>query len=100
MAKRRPAQFWEEHLEAWRRSGRMQVEYCVEHGLNRKSFGRWLRKVRAASAMPAALPLTLVPVRPVSPAPSGVVTLHSPGGWRVELSANSAGLAELLRQLP
>ena len=100
MAKRRPAQFWEDHLEAWRRSGRMQVEYCAEHGLNCKSFGRWLRKAKMASVMPAALPLTLIPAKLVSPLPCGGVTLHSPGGWRVELSANSAGLAELLRQLP
>ena len=47
------------------------------------------------------LPLTLVPISLGGPAENRVVTLHSPGGWRVELAAGSTTLlADLLRQLP
>jgi len=46
------------------------------------------------------LALTLVPARVVPAPPQLGVTLHSPGGWRIELSAPDTELAELLRQLP
>lgn len=100
MSKRRPAQFWEGHVEAWRQSGLTQVSYCAHHGLGIKAFGRWLRKSREGSAQNSGSSLTLVPVRLTSALPHSAVTLHSPGGWRIELSAEGAGLSELLRQLP
>jgi len=46
MAKRRPARFWVEHMEAWRQSGLTQVSYCARNELGIKAFGRWLRKSR------------------------------------------------------
>lgn len=100
MAKRRPAEFWVGHVEAWRQSGLTQVLYCARHGLGIKAFGRWLRKAREGLAQEGGLSLTLIPAGLVSPAPHRAVTLHSPGGWRIELSADVAGLADLLRQLP
>lgn len=99
MTKRRPAQFWEGHVAAWRQSGLTQVSYCSHHGLGIKAFGRWLRKAREGSMQNSAS-LTLVPARLATPLSHSAVTLHSPGGWRIELSAAGAGLADLLRQLP
>lgn len=100
MAKREAAEFWKGHLDGWRHSGLTQVAYCASFGLSIKSFARWLRKERGAAQM-AVLPLTLVPVSLGVPAACGVVRLHSPGGWEVELPAGSAPwLPDLLRQLP
>ena len=51
------------------------------------------------AAMPSAL--TLVPVSVGAAVTDSVVRLHSPGGWRIELTGGRvAWLAELLRQLP
>jgi hypothetical protein len=42
-----------------------------------------------------------VPVSVGAPATGGVVVLRSPGGWRIELPAQSVSwLTEVLRQLP
>jgi hypothetical protein len=99
MAKRLGAEFWRGHVEGWRQSGQSQMAYCARHELNIKSFCRWRRKQQAAAAAPPSL--TLVPVSVGTPAPGNVIRLHSPGGWRIELSAGDAPwLADLLRRLP
>jgi hypothetical protein len=100
MAKRQTTEFWRRHLEAWQRSGLTQVAYCASQELSIKSFHRWRRKEREAVQM-VQPPLTLVPARLGTPATLGVVRLHSPGGWRIELPTGDAPwLAGLLRQLP
>jgi hypothetical protein len=35
---------WRHHVESWRGSGLRQAVYCRHHGLNAKSFSRWIRK--------------------------------------------------------
>lgn len=101
MAKRRGAEFWREHVEAWHRSDLTQRDYCATHGLSEKSFYRWRAKEKAASSATDSS-LTLVPVSVVgSAAEGGAVRLYSPGGWRIELPAGDAAwLADLVRQLP
>lgn len=100
MAKRQTTGYWRRHLEAWRQSGLTQVAYCARHGLSIKSFHRWRRKEKEA-AWTDELPLTLVPASLGTSATVGVVRLHSPGGWRIELPASGTPwLADLLRQLP
>lgn len=100
MAKRHGQAFWLAHLEAWHRSDLTQREYCANQGLGEKAFYRWRRKEREAVAS-ATSSLTLVPVSVGAPVTGGVVRLHSPGGWRIELPAGGASwLADLLRQLP
>lgn len=104
MAKRLGSKFWQEHLKSWKRSGLTQVVYCASQDLSIKTFSRW--RCRDLAATPAAIKsslpsLTLVPVRVGASTTSGVVQLHSPGGWRIELSdSNAPWLSELLRQLP
>ena len=101
MAERRTSEFWQGHVEAWRQSGLTQVDYCASHELSIKSFYRWRRKEETESIASAAPSLTLVPISVAAPVPNGIVRLHSPGGWRIELpTGNTLRLAELLRQLP
>jgi hypothetical protein len=38
---------WRQHVESWRGSGLRQSVYCRQHGLNAKSFSRWIRKQSA-----------------------------------------------------
>jgi hypothetical protein len=102
MAKRRGEEFWREHLGAWHRSDLTQVAYCASQSLSLKSFYRWRRKEKEGSVA-ALSALTLVPVRVSMSAPAEPIRLHSPGGWRIELTGGSAPspwLADLLRQLP
>jgi len=99
MAKRHGAEYWQRHLEAWDRSDLTQREYCLANGLSVESLRRWRR--RAQKGLDVKSPLTLVAARVSSPVSEGVVRLHSPGGWRIELPVGCAGsLADWLRQLP
>jgi hypothetical protein len=55
-------------------------------------------KTEPTSKAPA---VTLVPISVAASTTPGIVRLHSPGGWRIELPDNGAArLADLLRQLP
>ena len=100
MAKRHGVEFWQAHLDGWRRSDLTQLAYCAEHGLSTKSFCRWRRKEKDALAA-GATTLTLVPSNVSAPATGGAIRLHTPGGWRIELPVGEASwLADLLRRLP
>ena len=100
MAKRRGPEFWRRHLEAWHQGELTQEAYCASHGLSTKTFYRWRRKEKESVAA-ATSSLTLVPVSVGAPVTGGLVRLHSPAGWRIELpEGNVAWLVELLRQLP
>jgi hypothetical protein len=35
---------WLAHVEAWRKSGGSQAEYCRKNGLNHHQFGYWKKK--------------------------------------------------------
>lgn len=101
MARREGPVYWQKHLEACKQSELTQKAYCAEHGLSTKTFYRWLRKEKDAAT--ATQPsLTLVPVSISVPAANrGILRLHSPGGWRIELPSDSAlWLADVLRHLP
>lgn len=37
---------WQNHIEAWRRSGQSQQDYCQIHGLALATFGYWRRKLK------------------------------------------------------
>ena len=38
-------QGWRERVDAWRRSGQKQVEYCRDHGIPESSLSRWKREL-------------------------------------------------------
>lgn len=103
MAKSPGAQYWQEHVEAWRRSGLTQTVYCAEQSINSKTFYRWRRKILPASTAqkPQTTPLTLIPVNVDLSASINRIALHSPGGWRIEITdSGPTWLADLLKQLP
>ena len=100
MAERRGAEFWREHLERWGRSGLTQSEYCAQNEISLKALGRW-RSKQLKGEVAATPELTLVPVKVGGAAPSETVRIHSPSGWRIELTgASESKLAAVLRALP
>jgi hypothetical protein len=38
-------QIWQEHIEAWERSGLTQKQYCREKGLKLPTFGLWRKRL-------------------------------------------------------
>jgi len=99
MAQRLGAGFWQRHLDGWKRSGLTQVAYCARHGVSIKTFTRWRSKaLKDGQDGPAAL--TLVPVSLSRSPIGGGIQIHSPGGWRIELTGSVAELADLLKSLP
>ena len=46
--------YWQAQLAAWSRSGLSQVAYCAKHGVNIKTFQRWLGKT-LAGVLPATV---------------------------------------------
>ena len=55
-------QYWQEHIESWKRSGIGQVEYCRLNSLQIKNFWYWKRKyTRETSGQLRFFPLALVP---------------------------------------
>jgi hypothetical protein len=101
MAKSLGADYWQKHVEAWKQSGLTQAAYCNEQGIKRKTFYHWRSKSQASSTEHQGRALTLVPVSVGLAMPTQRIELHSPGGWRIELTdSNPAWLADLLKQLP
>jgi hypothetical protein len=99
MARRQGRQYWQEHVEAWARSGQTLSAYCAAQGLSAYTFRRWRHRL-GRGAQPAQS-LTLVPVKVQGCATRAAVQLHSPSGWKIELAGTEAAwLAELLRRLP
>lgn len=101
--------YWSEHMKGWQASGLSQRAYCQREGVALSSFDHWRRQLKQITALakPARpgrtyQPLTLVPVQVINaPAPGGL-SLSSPGGWRLTLTApvGADWLAEVLKRLP
>ena len=43
----RPHQIWQEHMNAWEKSGLSQKAYCNEQGIKLATFGLWRKRLRA-----------------------------------------------------
>ncbi|SMF94298.1 hypothetical protein SAMN02949497_1607 [Methylomagnum ishizawai] len=91
----------EVHVEAWRKSGLSQAEYCRQRGVNPKTFSGWVKR-EAPTGEPSGL--GLIPVR-VAPAASAVevpaLVLRLAPGVRLDIPATvpARWVAELLRGL-
>ncbi len=97
---------WRRHVEAWRESGLSQVDYCHQHGLNRKTFSLWTRRDQGEPSMDGDTSLELISVQvspsvPVTTAEASALLLRFPHGAQLELSTAvpPRWLAELLRCL-
>jgi hypothetical protein len=100
--------FWQNHLEAQRRSGLSIVRYCREQGLARSAFGYWQRTLASslASNLPGPAPVTIVPVPlaslrqaepPPTQQPSSPLRLTVAGRFRIEIGGDfSAPILEKL----
>jgi len=53
--------YWKKSIDAWKRSGSSQREFCAKRGLALSTFQWWRAKLRRAEVQPAAafLPLTV-----------------------------------------
>jgi len=95
---------WQRHVEAWRKSGLSQADYCRQQGFNPKTFSAWARR---ALPIDKNTPLDVVSVQ-VAPSPptaaveaGAIIMLRFPHGTQLELSTavSPRSLAELLRCL-
>jgi len=95
---------WQRHVEAWRKSGLSQADYCRQQGFNPKTFSAWARR---ALPIDKNTPLDVVSVQ-VAPSPptaaveaGAIIMLRFPHGTQLELSTavSPRWLAELLRCL-
>jgi hypothetical protein len=64
---------WQRHVEAWRKSGLSQADYCRQQGLNPKTFSLWTRRVQGDSSLNKDAPLALISVQ-VAPSKPVAIT--------------------------
>lgn len=107
--------YWERHLERWRKSGQTQLQYCSSAELNIKTFNRWKSrltntKVRRAQAKPATekeislVPVRLAPLGTVEPGLDGVRDIRirfDDRKWIVDVPSgvDSTHLANVLKAI-
>jgi hypothetical protein len=87
------AEYWRDHIKAWRASGLSQRAYCARHALLPHRLSYWSRRPTAPAPT-----LTLVPLELVSS--PGPITLHG-SCWRLTFAQPPAAdwLAHLLGRL-
>ena len=90
-------QFWQDHIQACRRSGLNQSEYCRRQGLNKDAYFYWKKKLSQDSSLflvPVPLKIDLAPTRK----PLVVVIDNR---YRIEVSGDfeSATLDKVVRTL-
>ncbi|EDH0696630.1 transposase [Salmonella enterica subsp. salamae] len=86
-----------QHVRDWRTSGLTRLQYCRLHGLSSHAFHEWLRlpdEGVSVNEAPVLLPVCIQPSPEAAPT-SGVITLHLPGGWRIDCLP--AQLTDVLR---
>ena len=96
---------WQSHVEAWRKSGLSQADYCRQQSLNAKSFSVWVRRCQHELSMNKDAPLEIIPIQvapsvPAAPA-QACMTLRFPRGAQLELSTavSPRWLAEFMQCL-
>jgi hypothetical protein len=87
--------FWQEHLAAQASSGLTQAVYCNAHGLARKSFYNWKRRLLAPPSASSAvdwLPVAIAADPPVRPAG---LTVRLPDGLAIDVPTDFSEAALL-----
>lgn len=87
MTKAEKFQYWQQHIDNWRQSGKPQQEFCAENQLSYSTFGYWRTKLNGERKAESKW-------LPVHVAPSAAVAVCLPGGIRLEVPA--AALADVL----
>lgn len=85
---------WRQHIEAWKRSGLSQAQYCAEQQINVGTFAARLSEYRKSFPSDTE---ALIPVQ-VKPAINEPITFIHTNGHRLELPASVSvqWVAELL----
>lgn len=83
------AAFWQDHVDAWKRSGLSSRQYCERHGLNRGTLGYWSSRLRAAASAepPRFLPVQVATVPEEPPAGNAGIVLELAEGISVRVAA-------------
>ena len=95
MANLEREQVWQEHVAQWQASGLSQRAYATEHGVSQRQISYWARRLGGAQ------PPGLLPVRVMSAAGAGAISLRSEHGWTLNLPRDVPAnwLADLMRAL-
>jgi len=101
-------QYWQEHVECWKRSGLSQAEYCRLNSLQLKNFWYWKKQYNGKTAEPLRFfPLALVPTKAakaIKCAPASLQLTMQEQRFRIEIGENFSpsvlkGLILTLEQL-
>ncbi|HEY9119560.1 MAG TPA: hypothetical protein VIN33_07360 [Marinobacter sp.] len=77
-------EYWQRHIDAWRRSGQLQRAFCEEHQLRYSTFSYWRTKLNRNRQVHN-------PWVPVSVSPSTAAVVHLPEGVRLEVPLSALG---------
>jgi hypothetical protein len=78
--------FWKAHIERWRHSGLMQIEYCQANGLVPHRFTYWKKRLSQPDTAVSFVPLQVTDNLPV-PVKNTSFNLFTPNGFRIEVAA-------------
>jgi hypothetical protein len=101
-------QYWQEHIESWKRSGLSQAEYCRLNSLRLKNFWYWKKQYsEKISDQVRFFPLSLVPTKAakaIKSEPASLQLTLQEQRFRIEIGDNFSpsvlkGLILLLEQL-
>ena len=74
-------QFWEEHIQAWKQSGRTQAEYCRQNNLKNHRWWYWRKRI----SQPSDTDVRFVPLRfPSGKISQSGIRVVTPNGYRIE----------------
>ena len=85
------------HVQAWRRSGLTQAEYCAKHGLSRSTLAYWSWRTAREQSSDSVLAARFVPLRVKEPVPveknadvaPAVLEVWFPNGMRARIAAGT-----------
>ena len=95
---------WRSRIQAWRASGLSKSAFAQLHGFPSWQVSYWTAQfpesgqAAAAPLIPVRVKYVAVDSRPAVP----MLTLHSPGGWKLTIAPqiSAAWLGSLLQSLP
>ena len=86
--------YWQSHVEAYRKSGLNQREYCRQQGISYWSFNPWKRKLESREQKVEEIPRDIV--QSLLPTAKGIELILE-GGIRISIPDGFSG--ETLRDL-
>lgn len=107
-SKQAKRQYWQEHVESWKRSGLSQAEYCRLNLLRLKNFWYWKKRYsKETSEQLRFFPLALVPTKAakaIKSQPASLQLTLQEQRFRIEIGDNFSpsvlkGLILTLEQL-